>query len=202
MLGKGEHRGATDEWYADESDADDESERTLDEPTEHEIFDIIANRRRRYALRALAGSNSGISLGALAERVAARENGTTVDRVSTDERKRVYTALQQSHIPKMERTGVVRFDQETARVVPTTYLDAVDQYLDAGGAGTRRWNRYYLALALVAGGVVAACAAGVAPFTTLGWFALSVVALSVIALAHTYSARSTGANDASVELDR
>ncbi|MFB6124120.1 MAG: DUF308 domain-containing protein [Haloferacaceae archaeon] len=194
MLGKGAYRGATDDdvRHADESDADDESEQTLDEPTEHEIFEILANRRRRFALEALTESDSSLSLGTLAERVAAEENDTTVDRVSTDERKRVYTALQQSHLPKMERAGVVKFDQETARVVPTEHLGAVDRYL-AGNAGTRQWDRYYLRLALAAGGVVTACAAGIAPFTPLGWFALSVVALGALAVAHTYDERLTGA---------
>jgi hypothetical protein len=197
MLAKGEYERARDDGDrgSAESAAADVTDGSFDEPTEHEIYEILSNQRRRYALRALSGTPSGVSLGTLADQVAAWENDTTVEDVSTDQRKRVYTALQQSHLPKMERTGMVRFDQDAARVLPTEHLDCAELYLDVRGGTDLPWNRIYLGLSLVAGVVVAGVANGVVPFAalpTLAWFALVVGVFGASAVVHTYQTRTAG----------
>ena len=93
----------------DENTSEEPTDRS-GSPTEQEVFDILSNRRRRYALYALLNDDT-TTIGSLAERIAAWENDCPVDEVTSTERKRVYTALQQSHLPKLERTGLISFDR-------------------------------------------------------------------------------------------
>ena len=44
------------------------------------------------------------------EYVAAWENDTTVERIGSTERKRVYTALRQSHLDRMADAGIIEYD--------------------------------------------------------------------------------------------
>lgn len=44
------------------------------------------------------------------------ENDTTVKRLSSDQRKRVYIGLYQCHLPKMDKLGVVEYDKNRGRI--------------------------------------------------------------------------------------
>lgn len=68
----------------------------------------------------------------IAETVAASEHDTTVKRLTSDERQRVYVALYQSHFPKLDDIGVVRYNQSRGIVEPTPLLAALEPLLDAG----------------------------------------------------------------------
>ncbi|MFC7174176.1 hypothetical protein ACFQL0_14140 [Haloplanus litoreus] len=125
------------------------------EPTEQEVFDILSNRRRRYALYALLRDETA-TIGSLADQIAAWENGCAVNEVTPTERKRVYTALQQSHLPKLERTGLVSFDRDSGRVTPTDAADELDIYLEVVGEEQLSWDQYYLGLSAVSAAVVVA----------------------------------------------
>jgi hypothetical protein len=162
-------------------------------PTEDDVFDVLANRRRRYVLRVLAADPVGpVDIGDLAERVAAWENERPVEEVSPAERKRVYTALQQSHLPKMEDAGVLTYDKDAGTVDPTPALARFDAHLSTGTEG-EAWHRRYLAVALVGGAGLVAAWLGVLPAPLSSeavWAALVVVAVLVTALAHELPLRS------------
>jgi DNA-binding transcriptional ArsR family regulator len=178
-------------------DDGDESTGSTDqpsEPTEQEVFDILSNRRRRYALYALADDGTA-TIGSLAEQIAAWENDCTVADITPAERKRVYTALQQSHLPKLERTGLISFDRESGRVRPTDTVDRMDIYLEVVGEEQLSWDQYYLGLSAVSVGIVVAVWLNLPFFRTLSpllWLAVVVSLFTVSAAVHNY--RSAGLN--------
>ena len=160
------------------------TERT-DGPTTQELFDVLSNRRRRYALDIL-DRDGETTIGALADRIAAWENDRPVDEVTATERKRVYTALQQSHLPKLDRTGLAEFDPETGRVVPTVVADEVDPRFGATDDDIPWW-RYHLALSGVGIAVTMGVWFGVPPFSALpamAWLTAVVTLFSLSAVAH------------------
>ncbi|WP_425600868.1 DUF7344 domain-containing protein [Halobaculum rubrum] len=175
--------------------------------SEDEIFDVLANPRRRHALHAIAGEEDRThELGDLSERVAAWENGIEVAEVSYDERKRVYTALQQSHLPRLDEAGLVEFDKDRGTVDATPALEDVEIYLDVVRGREIPWSEYYLGLSGVSAALLAAVWVNAFPFTLvpdLGWFAFVVVAFTVSAAANRYysSDMKLGSDTEPPELD-
>ena len=179
--------------------------------SENELFEVLANRRRRYALHALKrdaeGGGETVDLGTLAEQVAAWENDVELQEVSYDERKRVYTALQQSHLPKMDEAGIVSFNKDRGVVEPTPAMEDVEIYMDVIHGNEIPWSEYYLGLSVVSAALYAAVWMGVYPFTLLpdlSWGVFIVVAFLVSALAHRYytSEMRLGAGEVPPELER
>lgn len=157
------------------------------------FYDVLANQRRRFALHYLKNRDGPTPLGELAEQVAAWENGCSVTEIDSAERKRVYTALQQSHLPVMDDAGVVAFDKDRGVVEPAPVLADVDIYFDLVKGRDIPWSEYYLALAAVGAGLTAAAWAGIPPLTALPEFGVAVflvVALAVSAVAHVVQMRS------------
>lgn len=162
-------------------------------PTTQEVFDILSNERRRYALYVLH-SDGETTIGALADRVAAWENDRAVEDVTAAERKRVYTALQQSHLPKLDRTEFIEFDSDSGRVIPAAPLDDIGRHLGGGddGDGRPRW-RFHLALSGVGVVVALGVLSGVPPFSALPasvWVTVVAGLFAVSAGVHAY--RSVG----------
>jgi len=176
------------------------AERT-DGPTTQELYDVLSNRRRRYALHVL-DSEGETTIGTLADRIAAWENDRPVDEVTATERKRVYTALQQSHLPKLDRTGLVEFDPENGRVVSTAAVDEIGPGFGASGDDDVPWWRYHLALAGIGVAVTVGVRLGVPPFPALpaaAWLSVVVALFSVAAVAHAHLATTSGAAPESTE---
>jgi hypothetical protein len=151
------------------------------------LFDLVRNSRRRAVVGILWASGEPVPLGDLAERIAADEYDTTVEGVSSAQRKRVYVGLYQSHVPKLESADVVTHDPSTGEVAlgPTApqlypYLPSVET------SSSRPWPRYYLGFSLAMAAVLGATlVTGVAsgPIATL-LSALVVVGLCVMASVH------------------
>lgn len=72
-----------------------------------EIFEILQNERRRYVLQYFRQYEGPVSLGELANHVAAWEYRTSLEDVTSEQRKRVYTTLQQTHLGRMEDAGII-----------------------------------------------------------------------------------------------
>jgi len=159
------------------------------EISEDELFDVLANQRRRFAVHLLKREEESMEIGEMAEQIAAWENGTDTREITGNERKRVYTALQQSHLPKMDRAGVIEFNKNRGVVAPTTALEDVDLYLDVVEGKEIPWSEYYLGLSGVATALVAAVWMGAWPFVLLpelAWTLAIVVAFAFSALGHKY----------------
>ncbi|MFW5905545.1 MAG: DUF7344 domain-containing protein [archaeon] len=174
-------------------------------PSEDDLFEVLSNRRRRYAVHAIKQEGEAVELGDVAERVASWEYDVAESELSYDERKRVYTALQQSHLPKMDDAGIVAYDKERGVIEPQPALEDADVYLDIVQGREIPWSQYYLGLSGVMAALVAAVWMGAWPLSlvpTIGWMVGIVVAFAVSAAAHTYFDRTNriGTDDDPPEL--
>ncbi|WP_123619707.1 hypothetical protein [Halorubrum sp. CSM-61] len=158
--------------------------------SEDELFDVLANQRRRFAVHLLKGEeNDQVAIGDMAEQIAAWENGIETAEITGNERKRVYTALQQSHLPKMDDAGVVEFNKDRGVVEPTPALTDVDLYMDVVEGREIPWSDYYLGLSGVAVALTAAVGLDAWPFLLLpdmAWTIAIVVAFAFSAITHKY----------------
>lgn len=96
-----------------------------------EIFHILQTNRRRDTIRYLLEEDGPVKMRDVAEYVAARENETTVAKLSSTERQRVYIPLYQSHLPKLDEEGVIEYNQPRGIVHPTEQLDTFEPYIKA-----------------------------------------------------------------------
>lgn len=95
------------------------------------VFHLLQNSRRRAILRHLIEQDEDVfSMREVTELVAARENDTTVSELASDARQRVYIALYQSHLPKLDDTGVIDYDQDRGTFTPTPLVSVFTPYLD------------------------------------------------------------------------
>ncbi len=157
-----------------------------------EIFEVLENERRRHTLQYLRRNGGPVSLGDLATAVAAREYDTNPADVSGAQRKRVYTTLQQTHLPRMDDAGVVAYDSENNVVDATPHTEELTVYLEVVPGGEFPWRELYLSLGMVCLAVVVVLWAGIPPFTAvpaLVWATLFAVALTGAAAYHTFLAR-------------
>jgi hypothetical protein len=161
-------------------------------PTLEELYETLANRRRRFAIHYLQYHEKPVPLGTLAEQLAAWEHGSTVEAVTSKQRKATYTSLQQRHLPKMDAAGLVEFDRRQGLVTPTDALSEMNIYTEIVSGREFPWSHYYLGLSAVVAAVVAAVWAGVYPFTLLpsvAWQVLCVTAFAASSLVHVYLTR-------------
>lgn len=156
-----------------------------------EVFDILANRRRRFVVHLLLNEGE-LELGNVAERIAAWENGTTADAVNSTDRKYVYTALQQSHLPMMDEVGIIEYDKNRGTIETTDVIEEFDIYLEIVANRDIPWTEYYLGLGAVSCAIVVAVWANVFPFGLLAdiaWAAFIATALTFSAAVHLYYAK-------------
>jgi hypothetical protein len=118
------------------------------------VFDVLRNKRRRYALHHLKQQDGPVSTGALAEQVAAWEYGTTVSELSSRERQRVYVSLVQTHLPKMIEEGVVTVDEDSREVALTEEAAEFDVYLEIVSEEDIDWAQYYLGVTALNAGIL------------------------------------------------
>ncbi|RAW44540.1 hypothetical protein DQW50_13880 [Halorubrum sp. 48-1-W] len=157
--------------------------------TDDELYEVLANQRRRFAVHLLKREEQTMEIGEMAEQIAAWENDVDMAEITGSDRKRVYTALQQSHLPKMDRAGVVEFNKDRGVIEPTEALRNVDLYMDVVEGKEIPWSEYYLGLSGVALALVAAVWVGAWPFTLLpplAWALAIVVSFMFSAAAHKY----------------
>lgn len=156
-----------------------------------EVFDAVKNLRRRYALYYLKQQGQPVELGALAEQVAAWENDTTVDRVTTEQRKSVYSALYQTHLPKLEEAGVINYDQTEGVVEFSERGESLDLYLANDPQMSIEWNKWYLGLSVAGLLGLVFIWLDVFPFgvSGLAWATLVLAAFALSALFHSYDMR-------------
>jgi hypothetical protein len=156
------------------------------------MYKMLANERRRYTIHYLQSQSEPVTLGALAEQVGAWEHDTTPDQISSAERKTVYTALQQRHLPKMDDAGIVNFDKRAGTVEPTESLTEIDIYAEVVSSGEFPWSQYYLGLSTLSVALMVAAWAGAYPLALLpdiAWGIFVAVAFTFSAVVHVVMTR-------------
>jgi len=184
----------------DDSTAEPGGEVTTEEPEPDQlsldlIFEILKNSRRREVLHYLRDREPGerVSLGELAEHVAAIENDTTTDALTSSQRKRVYVGLYQCHLPKMDDMGVVDFNQDRGHVELAAAADNLTEYLDRPATeDSVHWYRYYGVISLVGVAILAlSFGAGLAGSVTRPLLGLVVGTFAFCAGCHWLTERHT-----------
>ncbi len=163
------------------------------------LFDLLSSPRRRFTLYYLHEEARTIELGELTEQVAAWEYDKPVEELTSQERKRVYVSLYQTHLPKLADAGIIEYDADSGQITLTDHIDEFGPYL---GWSRRElpWGRYYLALAVASAVLYSLVTFEVSVFGQLPEFAAGmgiVVSFALLALAQYYLARR-----ASVEMPR
>lgn len=147
------------------------------ELTQDDVFEILSSPRRRYLLYHLRQRQEPVELTTLAEHVAAWENGVDTEDLTTQERKRVYVSLYQTHVPKLDDAGIVEYDSESGMVALTQRAQRIDSYL--GEDDAIQWQLIYVGLAVVGSVLLFLTLADVSVF---GALAESVVAAVIVGL--------------------
>lgn len=158
-----------------------------------EIHDVLSNRRRRWALQYLKRQDErSVAVTDVVDYVTRCECGPPLDAIGHTERKRVYTALRQSHLPKMDDLGVVNYDQMRGEVTLTENAREVQMYLEYVPENDIPWHTYYLGMTTVCLGLAGVTWAGIYPFDGVTWASLAILFVALFglsALTHTYHAR-------------
>ena len=162
-------------------------------PPSTDVFDVLSNRRRQYALYHLKRRpDNRASLVELSRWVAAWEQGANPEELTYEDRKSAHTSLSQFHLPKMREAGLVEFDPDDGLVRLTDTGAEVEVYLETVSGSELPWHRYFLLLSVLSVVVVAAAAVGV-PFVAavpgLGLAGLIAGAFLCSSLAFLYDSR-------------
>jgi hypothetical protein len=158
-----------------------------------EAFDVLSSERRRRVLGYLLDVDDRTALRDLLQVLAAWENDVGVEEIASQQRKRVYTALKQFHLPKMDRAGVTDYDDDDRGTV--TLADAARNlrvYLEIVPDREISWSEYYLGLGAVSAAAVAAARIGTLSFGAVPGLVLAgliALALTLSAGAHVYATR-------------
>ena len=153
------------------------------------VFDLLSNSRRRFVLHYLERADGPVRLSELAAEIATIENEVPLEELSSQQRKRTYVSLYQTHIPKLEDAGAVSYNAETGRVELAAGAGEIGEYFHQQGTD-RPWQYYYLLLAGV--GFVLYVLAALVGVSTGIQFLLGMVVLGafgLIAAAHYLSHR-------------
>lgn len=158
-----------------------------------EIFTILSNRRRRRVLQYLeAHDETRVDLRTLVDALAEWEYGEPAETLSWKQRKRVYTALRQSHLPKLADAGAIEYDPSRGEVTLTEETREFQVYLEYVPKGDIPWSLCYLGLTAVAATMLTLSWLSIFPFDGLSGFSLSVITLAMFAVSavvHTVHSR-------------
>lgn len=145
------------------------------------VFNLLSNPRRRFMLSYLQRRGEPVDITDLANEIAAWENETTVDELTSQQRKRVYVSIYQTHIPKLEDAGVIEYDRESGVVAPAERIGEINTYF-RGSESVVSWQAYYVALAVVGGLFYALVALAVGPFAALSTSVAGAAVVGAFAL--------------------
>jgi hypothetical protein len=146
-----------------------------DGPSRDEVFTALSNRRRRNVITYLKEAGDDARVRDIAEHLAAWENDLEIPEVTYKQRKRVYTALHQSHLPKLAASGFIDYESDRGIVSLTEESRQLDVYLEVVSENEILWSEYYLGLAVVCGLLAAAAWAGIVPFGMVSGYAYAVL---------------------------
>lgn len=184
--------------------SDEQVEDPTGDLTRDELFEVLGNDRRRCILQVLLSRDETVSVDELVTEIASWENDKGADDVTSDERKRVYTALQQTHLPALEQKGILAYDREESLVEPDASLTDINVYLRVVDTRAVPYSVLYLLLSVVGAAVLGASIAGVSELSVVSQTVLTtaiVGCFGALSLAHLISTRRRLLNPASLVSD-
>lgn len=85
-----------------------------------DLYKMLKNSRRRTIIR-LVDEEDKTNVNYLARRIAAEENDKQPEALTSQERKRVYIALYQNHLPPLDKAGILTYNK------PRGHVEATDE---------------------------------------------------------------------------
>lgn len=98
-----------------------------------EVFELLADRRRRYVLCTLRDVDH-LKLEALAKAVSARKNDVSPDEAPSERMNNVAVALHHRALPQLQHARLVDYDERHGDVRSGANLSLVEKYLDMAAA--------------------------------------------------------------------
>lgn len=190
----GESRGRTDERFQSENG----------DLSKEEIFKVLSNQRRRWMLQYLKNNGDDpVSLRHMVDHVTARENGVPVSQIDSTNGKNVYTALKQTHLPKMHEKGIIDYDPQRGRIELTDNAHEAEKYLEYVPDQGFPWAKYYLGLSTIAAGLVFLNIVGSYPFGGLSWPNLSFLLIGLFGISSlVHSIRQRDSNKTETQFEQ
>ncbi|MFQ3476736.1 hypothetical protein HKK80_10835 [Halonotius sp. F2-221B] len=143
------------------------------------VFETLSSRRRRFTLYYLSQVGESVTIRELSTQIAAWENGVELHAVTPKQRKRVYTALHQTHLPTMDRLDVIVYAKDRKTISITDHIQEFDLYLDIVPPDDLPWSQFYLLLSAVISVLIVIAVQGVTPFSSVGGFGYALLASGV-----------------------
>lgn len=148
-----------------------------------QLFFTLSNERRRAVLSYLRDNGGHAGMRELVRAVAAEERGVDPSDVTYDQRKSVYVSLRQTHLPKMDSLGIVRFDPDAGTIDLVEGIADFDFYYEPVRTDDIDWGTFHVGLAALLGLVIGAVSFEIFPFalvprTALPWLVVAVYALA------------------------
>lgn len=114
---------------------------------ETEVHSILKNERRRLVIEHMRRTVGSTTLRELAEAVAEKETGESPPPANI--RKSVYNSLHQTHLPKLDRCGVLDYDSDRKTISLNPEARSVDAHLERIGPCGIAWGEFYRGLGTV-----------------------------------------------------
>ncbi|MFB6176130.1 MAG: hypothetical protein ABEI99_03105 [Halobaculum sp.] len=154
------------------------------------VFEILSSARRRMILYYLRQHGGRATVNELADQIAAWENDIEPEELSSQQRKRVYVSLYQTHLPKLADADIVDYDDDEGVVEIASRADEIDAFLTPPTESDYPWQLHYLVLTAVGAVAFVLAVAGVPgmPSVTLVGIGF-VVAFALSSIAHYRSYR-------------
>ncbi|QOS13874.1 hypothetical protein DEQ92_16320 [Haloferax sp. Atlit-6N] len=152
-----------------------------------EIYHLLQNERRRKVLEYLRDREGPVQMRDIAEQVAAWEHDTTVQALMSDQRQRVYIALYQAHLPKLDEEGVIDYNQSRGIVEKTPLANELAAHLElpdddddeTDGESERPWGAYYLSVSGLSTLFIGASGLGLFGFGSIPHLLVALAVMSV-----------------------
>ncbi|WP_449406475.1 DUF7344 domain-containing protein [Natronorubrum sulfidifaciens] len=164
------------------------------------MFHLLQTNRRRDTIRYLLElDDESVRMRDIAEHVAALEHETTVRELTSAQRQRVYIPLYQSHLPKLDKKGVIEYNKSRGIVRSTDRLEIfrphLEPYDDAASADADRSiavhfvNDYYATAIAASTSLLVASMLGLLalPGVMLGTIITILFVLATIGTSYGYS---------------
>ncbi|SNZ18195.1 hypothetical protein SAMN06269185_3289 [Natronoarchaeum philippinense] len=94
-----------------------------------DAFEAVANSRRRQTLLSLDRAEGPVAAGDLAVEIAAIEQGIDPSHVTGEQRTRVYIALTQNHLDKLDELGAVNYNDRSKQVAPSDSTSSLAEHV-------------------------------------------------------------------------
>lgn len=161
--------------------SDDKTGTSLSRDT---MFHILRNQRRRYILHYLKKEPQPVEVSSIATQVAAWENEVSPKELTSEQRRRVYNAINQTHLSTLADAGIIQINGNSVEL--TEHAKKIDIYLEYVPEDDVPWADYYITLTGIQSVLVAATWIGlgpleaVPPIFTAAIFSVALLVSSIV----------------------